>query len=473
MSQRLEEVCEIENLTDAMVDFVFSVTIHDLSQEVIEKTRMFIADYYAASIAGYRINTKFNAVVKSIIREEGGAEQASVLFEDRKYPAGNAAFLNAVFAHGADMDDGNRNAAGHIGAHVLSAVFAVSEGLDVYWRDVFIAINAGFDFFNRIAGAAQPGLYNKGFHSTGIAGAMASTVACSKVMGLNREEIYNCVSLAALQSSGLIIVDESGQGCKPLNPANAARIGVLSAQMAERGMEGPRHPLESGKGWFNAFTDQIDTAVLFDGLGHKFTICESYLKFYPTCRHTHSCIEAGLEIRKKIGNEYIFQIENIDRINIYIYPSAIKSAGNIRFPKTPEEAKFSIHYAVATALKKGRFLLEDLSVKKVDATTRYLSDKIELIEDPMMENRKRGIRGARMQVILNNGKVYEETVLIPKGEGTESLTWDAIMEKMMNCSCGKISEKVAMRIVNICKDIDVDSKYKTILESFCDDITVK
>lgn len=34
----------------------------------------------------------------------------------------NAAFMNAVYAHGADMDDGNRKSAGHIGAHVISSV---------------------------------------------------------------------------------------------------------------------------------------------------------------------------------------------------------------------------------------------------------------------------------------------------------------------------------------------------------------
>ena len=85
----------------------------------------------------------------------------------------NAAFMNAVYAHGADMDDGNRKSAGHIGAHVISSVFALGEKLGVTWKDIIVAINVGYEFFNRIAGAAQPGLYNRGFHSTGIAGAMA------------------------------------------------------------------------------------------------------------------------------------------------------------------------------------------------------------------------------------------------------------------------------------------------------------
>ena len=102
-------------------------------------------------------------------------------------------------------------------------------------------------FFNRIAGAAQPGLYNRGFHSTGIAGAMACGAACAKLMGLDRCGVYNSVSLAAIQSSGLIIIDESGQRCKPINPANAARIGVLSALMAERGLLSSQNPLESQK----------------------------------------------------------------------------------------------------------------------------------------------------------------------------------------------------------------------------------
>lgn len=90
-------------------EYAQALSIHDLSSNTIERLRMFIADYYAASLAGYRINTEFNRIVHGVIKGEGGAEQASVLLDERKYPSSQAAFINALYAHGADMDDGNKN----------------------------------------------------------------------------------------------------------------------------------------------------------------------------------------------------------------------------------------------------------------------------------------------------------------------------------------------------------------------------
>lgn len=453
----------MENYTKALVDFAAEIEYTDLSHSVIEQTKMFIADYYVASLAGYRVNRKFNSVVMAVLREEGGTEQASILFEEKKYPISNAAFMNAVYAHGADMDDGNRKSAGHIGTHIMSSVFALSEKLDVTWKDVIVAINVGYDFFNRVAGAAQPGLYSKGFHSTGIAGAIASGAACAKLMGLDRDGIYNSVSLAAFQSSGLIIIDESGQSCKPVNPANAARTGVISAMMAEKGLVTPRNPLESKKGWFHAFTDQVNETVLLDGLGIDFTICESYLKLYPTCRHTHSCIDAAIEIRKQIY-ESNYLLYDIEKIYVFVYPNAIKSAGTISNPQSQEEAKFSIHYAVATAFSKGCFSLEDLDTENQDHTIiDDLSKKIELITDDSMENREKGIRGARVKVILRNGRIFEKIILIPKGEGIDSLNWDDLQMKMQACSQGIVEAEQARLFVEKCRCINDDDRFTPIL----------
>lgn len=233
------------NVTEQLSDF--AANLHSLPKHVVEQTKMFIADYIAAVFAGYKVNTVVNSAVLSLIEEMGGAEQASVLFSSKKYPVSNAAFVNALYSHGADMDDGNKIAAGHIGIHVMSSVFALAETLMALWEDVFVAINVGYEIFNRVAGAAQPSLYNKGFHSTSIAGSIASAAACAKMLGLDAAGIYNAMSLGAIQANGLIIVDESGQSCKPINPANTARTGVVSAQLAAKGINCSRNPLESKK----------------------------------------------------------------------------------------------------------------------------------------------------------------------------------------------------------------------------------
>ena len=449
----------MENITETLCDFAMKFRFEDLDQETLDRTRMFIADYYGASFAGYSVNKIFNRAVLELIKEFGGIEQSHVLFEPQKYPVCAAAFINAVYAHGADMDDGNKKAAGHIGSHVMPAVFAMADKLSLTWKEIITAINVGYEFFNRIAGAAQPSLYRKGFHSTGIAGAVACAAACAKLTGLDFEGIYNSVSLAAIQSSGLIIIDESGQECKPINPANASKVGVLSALMAEKGVKSSKNPLESGKGWFHAFSNEINESILLEGLGKKFTICESYLKLYPTCRHTHSCIDAVLDIRNHIEGSDVFDSGRIKKIKVFTYSSAIRSAGQIKYPKTVGEAKFSIYYAIAVALEKGKFELADLEPDYANDGIRHLINQIELAVDDTLEDREKNIRGARVKVLLKNGEIFESTVLVPKGEGEKILSWEELQKKVISCAEGVVSTDRVLRLVDDCKTVSFEDNY--------------
>lgn len=449
----------MENITDILCDFAYALKLSDLPDKTIVQIKKYITDYFAASLAGIRVNKTFNTSILNVIKKNGGNPQASILLERDKVSMLDAAFINAAYAHGADLDDGNRVSAGHIGTHVISAVFALAEARNLFWKDVIVAINVGYEFFNRIGGAAQPSLYNKGFHSTGVVGAIAAAAACAKLLGLDKTEIYTSVSIAAVQAGGLIIIDESGQGCKPINPANAARIGLLSALLAEQKIEAPVNPLESKKGWFHAFSDNVQTDKIMDGLGKEFTIDQSYLKLYPTCRHTHSCIDAISNIRKELCMKDKYQISMIEKIKVFTYPSAIKSAGAIVYPKNIEEAKFSIPFAIAVALTKGHFTIADLSLYKTNSDIKFLAESVELIADETMENRAKGIRGAKIQVYLSNGKVYENTILVPKGEGKDSLTWENIKQKIHSCSESLVKKECTTNLFEFCKAIEVDKLY--------------
>lgn len=72
----------MKSYTQVLVDFAEKIKYEDLSDCTIEQTKIFIADYYAASLAGYQVNRDFNSVAMSIVREEGGTEEASILFEE-------------------------------------------------------------------------------------------------------------------------------------------------------------------------------------------------------------------------------------------------------------------------------------------------------------------------------------------------------------------------------------------------------
>lgn len=422
--------------TKLLSDFSYNLKYEDLPKEVVETTKKYIADYYAACFAGMKVNGEFNKAVSEVILDMGGKKECDFIGSFERVPAPNAAFMSACYAHGADMDDGNKKAMGHIGAHVISAVMSLAQTLDVSGKDIITAINVGYEVYNRVASALQPGLVRRGFHSTGTVGAIACGAACAKLMGMNSEGIYNTIALCAIQASGLIIVAESGQCCKPINPANAAKTGIISAKIISKGIKSSLYPLESKKGFFHAMSDEIDEKMITKGLGESFTICDSYMKPYPSCRHTHCGIEAILDIRKRLPKN-----ARIQKINVYIYKNAIDIAGQIKVPKLNSDAKFSVHYSLAVALLRGHFSLDDLDVSKIDEELLRVIDSIELIEDESMENRDKGIRGCKVVAVLDDGREYEKTVLIPLGDAANPLSWEDIKNKLASCSNGILCER--------------------------------
>ncbi len=439
--------------TKILSEFSYKLKFEDLSEKVVDTTKKFIADYYAAAFAGIKVNTLFNEAVNDVILDMGGKAECDFIFSDKKIPAPNAAFLSACYAHGADMDDGNRKAMGHVGAHVISTVLTLAQILPVSGKDIITAINVGYEVYNRVAAAVQPGLVHRGFHSTGTAGAIACGAAAAKLMGMDEDGIYNTMALSAIQSSGLIIIAESGQCCKPINPANAAKTGIISARLIAKGVKSSVYPLESKKGFFHAMSDEVDEKMITEGLGRNFTICESYMKPYPSCRHTHCGIECALDIRERLPENAV-----IENVKVYIYKNAIDIAGQIKVPEVNDDAKFSVHYTLVTALSKGHFNLSDLDVSKIDSETLRLIEATELISDPSMENRDEGIRGCRVVVTLSNGSEYEKTVLIPLGDAQKPFTWQDIEEKLSACSEGLLSEAQQRKLLDsICSLENCDS----------------
>lgn len=455
------------HITEILSRFIADLRYEDIPKTVVETTKMFILDYYAACFAGIKINGKFNVITEEIFFETAGKEEASVLCKNIKLPVGNAAFMNAVYAHGADMDDGNRKAMGHAAAHVMSAVFAVAEVLHSSGKDVITAINAGYEVYNRVAAAVQPGLVRRGFHSTGTAGALACGAAVAKLLGLDEKGIYNALSLAAVQSGGLMLITESGQSCKPINPANAARSGILAAVLSQKGIESPSYPLESSKGWFHAMSDRVDETRVTESLGKIFTVSESYLKPYPSCRHTHCGIEAALKIRQKIyENEGKIDFTKIEQIAVHIYPNAIRVAGNIKMPQNDEESKFSIHYSLAVALLRGHFNLDDLNVSNPEAELNDILEKIVIIPDESMENINEGIRGAKVSLKLKNSVVCEEIIQIPKGDASNPFSKQELYEKLSFCANGIITYEQQNSLISAVENFENIEKYCSINDLF-------
>ena len=97
---------------------------------------------------------------------------------------------------------------------------------------------------------------------------------------------------------------------------------------------------------------------------------------------------------------------------------------------------------------------------KLSSDVLELIEKIRLIGDPTMEDRATGIRGARVEVILNDGSREDETVLIPKGDPENPLTRNDILDKLRSCAKGQATEDTLMKLVDRISNIKGDKQFE-------------
>lgn len=424
--------------------------IQNLGEVDKEQLQTLIIDFFAASYAGYKQNRVFNNAVESVVYQQGGVEESTVFLQKEKYPVRLAAFMNSVYGHGAELDDGNKKAAGHAGVHLIPAVFALAEKLSSDNEDVLIALATGYEAYIRISSAAQPGLVNHGFHSTGMAGTLACAAACARLYHLDALGIENAIALATTMTGGLLSYGDSRPAIKPLNPGKAAENGVFAAMLAYEGVQGPTESLEGPNGWFHAVTDEVDESCL-KGSNHLL-LHDCYFKLYPSCRHTHCGIDAAIVLHERV------KAEEVGEVNVYIYPNAIKLAG-IKIPKNRDETKFSIQYTLACALINGSYGIVDMDPPRLTKNVLALIGRIHLIPDAAMEDRERGIRGTRVEIVKKNGEVLKETVLVPRGDPEKPLTRVDIIEKLRVCAQGQADEETLMRLVKAIESIGGNERF--------------
>ena len=94
----------------------------------------------------------------------------------------------------------------------------------------------------------------RGWHLTGTAGTFGAAAASAVLMGLDAWTTASALGLAGTQSAGLWAFHADGAMSKRLHPGRAAQAGIVSAQLAQRGFDGPRLILETADGGFLAAT---------------------------------------------------------------------------------------------------------------------------------------------------------------------------------------------------------------------------
>jgi 2-methylcitrate dehydratase PrpD len=181
-------------------------------------------------------------------------------------------------------------------------------------------------------------------------GCIAAALIAARLLGLDQRRAVHALGIAGSFAAGSLEFLADGSSTKQLHPGWAAQSGVRAAWLAADGATGPATILEGERGLYRLFTDGDHSAAsIVAGLGQRWELLRITLKPYPACQLVHAALDATADLgldADDLGRAAGVTVEvPPDAVDVVCEPADAK-----RRPRTPYDAKFSLHWAVATML---------------------------------------------------------------------------------------------------------------------------
>src|SRR6266850_5077300 len=239
---------------------------------------------------------QWNDLIYRVVAASGGREEATVVNHGTKLPAHEAAFVNATYGQGCELDDGLRdldgNTAGHAGAMTVPVALALSERRRADGKTVMAAIVAGYETAFRL-GQGMQGSHRRGFHNQSAIGPFAATAVASRMLGLDSAQTAHALAIAGSQLSGVQEFDRSGGEAKRMHAGLATRAGIQSSLFALAGLTGPMTIFEGKRGVLRLYANTDDAGPLTAATGRfgsEWGILRAGHKLYPVVSNLQSPI---------------------------------------------------------------------------------------------------------------------------------------------------------------------------------------
>lgn len=339
-------------LTRALGRFVADVAREGVPQDARAAALTGFTDTCATLIAG-----RNEPAVQTLLRALAPLPQgpAPLLFGTATTDAGTAALVNGTAAHALDYDDVALR--GHPSAVLVPAILALGAETGASGARMLDAYVAGYEVWGELVDR-EPGIHHlKGWHPTGIFGSIGASAAAAVLLRLDAEQCMHALGLGASQSAGLM--SNFGAMCKPFHAGRAAQAGVLSARLARAGFTASADALEHPQGFLAAVSPagEVDrTSAAQAGAPFRIVVRRMNVKRYPLCYYTHRSLDGMLALRAA----HAIRAQDVEHVEVRMSQEHATVLRNHR-PTTGLAAKFSIEFAMASALVAGRAGLTELT----------------------------------------------------------------------------------------------------------------
>ncbi|HEA65987.1 MAG TPA: MmgE/PrpD family protein [Desulfobacterales bacterium] len=428
-------------ILDDAAEFARSASFRNIPEEVFAIGKRALIDFLGLALRGSR--EAVSRIVQSYVGSMATTPESKVFGTNLSVSRNLAALANGVSGHSLDFDDVSWTTLGHPTVTIAPSVFATGEVVKASGKEILSAYAVGVEVAHKIAALVMPQTSSNGWHTTSVFGPLGAAAASAQLMALEKDPFTFALGIATSTAGGLRA--NFGTMTKPYHAGMAAFNGTTSAILAGMGLTAARNAIEATDGFGQVFSGGRLEKNTVD-FGNPWDIVKPGLVFkkYPCCSGAHPAIDCLLEILHKTP----FTPDQLESISV-----GVSQLGPLELvchdPGTVTEARFSMEYALAVAVRYGKVGLEQFESSCInDPQVKELIPKIQMELDP--EFSPLGLIGtapAKLHIVLKDGRTLDGRCDLAKGNPEKPLTDGELSSKFLECVSDIITPQNSKRIL--------------------------
>ena len=245
-------------VTQYLARFVVDTRWEDIPEQARHEAKRALLNFFAVAIAGCR--TEPVELALKTLAEFSGGKQATIVGRSERIDALSAAFLNGAGANVFDYCDTHLPTVVHPTAPLAPALLALSELRRVTGPQLLTAFVLGFEIECRVGARRLARPLSQGLaHHLDLRRVRLGGGCGQAARPRGRPGRVGAGQCRRRSPAGLC--ECLGWPAKSVSVGNAARNGLFSALLAEKGFSGPAEPIAGAQGWLAAMGEPPNWAA--------------------------------------------------------------------------------------------------------------------------------------------------------------------------------------------------------------------
>jgi 2-methylcitrate dehydratase PrpD len=429
--------------TRSLARFVADLRYDDIHEDVRNRVKDILLDTFASALAGH--DASETPKVTAMARALGTSAESSIIGGQRLSAAG-ATLVNGYLITAVTVCDIHRPTSCHVTPEVIAPSLTAAEGMESSGRNYITAIATGLEVTTRIGlGLDPPAFRARGWHAPGVTGPFGGAAAVGKLLNLDAQQLCFAFGIAASQAAGTYA--QLGTPTIKFQQSRGALSGLMAARLASEGFSAAEEILmHPDGGLFSAYADGGNPKAMLDGLGRDWELLRISLRAWPVAVHLQPVVTGLMLLISKTD----IRPQQVAELRVRISEVAYRMHGTVPWDDR-FRARLSAPYVTGVVLHDRRCWLEQFTPVRVadSAVDRFVRERVKVSSDPSLNDGT-----ASIEIDATDGKIYREHVAAAKGEPSNALTHDEIVQKFRSAGAQLLSPEAADRAIAMTTDLE-------------------